>query len=199
MSGKTQEPRAQKPGFSGYWRLVKHDNLDAFLKACCSESILSYKELGLSRCILTLEFDFGGALLSQLFKPLAARCTLNPSNSSRMYLLNEVMTAKESSVTIWTPCSHCGCLRMKVAAYRRVIAWALPSHYARMQEAGIPWVMRKVLVKSCSNSVDIIHHAGPAMRITTVNAKTSWSRTLQEGRVVTQVGSQLASRPPKAR
>lgn len=47
--------------------------------------------------------------------------------------------------------------------------------------------MRKLMVKYVSNSVDIVNHNGSSMRITTVNAKTSWTRTLTEGKEITQV------------
>ena len=42
-------------------------------------------------------------------------------------------------------------------------------------------------MKYASKSVDLISHQGSTMRITSVNAKTSWTRTLQEGREISQV------------
>lgn len=51
-----------------------------------------------------------------------------------------------------------------------------------LKEAGIPWIVRKMVAKYGSQSVDVIRQQGSTIRITTVNAKTSWSRTLHEGR-----------------
>ena len=42
-------------------------------------------------------------------------------------------------------------------------------------------------MKYASKSVDLISHQGGTMRITSVNAKTSWTCTLQEGREISQV------------
>lgn len=55
-----------------------------------------------------------------------------------------------------------------------------------LKEAGIPWILRKVLSKYGSQSVDVIKHQGITMKISSVNAKTSWTRTLQEGREIHQ-------------
>lgn len=34
MGGKA---RSERPNFSGYWKIVKHDNLDLFLKVLASQ------------------------------------------------------------------------------------------------------------------------------------------------------------------
>ena len=52
--------------------------------------------------------------------------------------------------------------------------------------------MQKTLVKYGSQSMDVIRHCGPEMRVTTVNAKCSWHRTLVEGKEVSQARLVLA-------
>ena len=56
-----------------------------------------------------------------------------------------------------------------------------------LQELNFPWTVRKIMVKYASQSTDIIKQSGNAMRITTVNAKGSWTRDLIDGRDVSQV------------
>jgi len=56
-----------------------------------------------------------------------------------------------------------------------------------LQELGYPWVMRKAMVKYVSKSTDIISTKGKTIRIATVNAKGSWTRTLDTEKPVHQV------------
>ena len=56
-----------------------------------------------------------------------------------------------------------------------------------LQELEIPWVIRKAMVKYGSQSADVIRHAGGSLRVTTVNAKASWTRDSVDGRTLTQV------------
>lgn len=46
----------------------------------------------------------------------------------------------------------------------------------------MPWIVRKLIAKHAGQSVDVIWQHGHVTKITSVNAKTSWSRTLHEGR-----------------
>lgn len=55
------------------------------------------------------------------------------------------------------------------------------------QELGFPWTVRKMMLKYGSQSTDIIKHFGNSLRITSVNAKGSWTREIVEGREVNQV------------
>ena len=50
------------------------------------------------------------------------------------------------------------------------------------QELGFPWVMRKCAIKYGSQSTDIVRQKGATLSVTSVNAKGSWTRALQEGR-----------------
>lgn len=63
------------------------------------------------------------------------------------------------------------------------------------QEAGYPWALRRLATDVGSKSVDIIHAYGggrsgtattASLRITTVNARGAWTRTLTPGREVSQ-------------
>lgn len=56
-----------------------------------------------------------------------------------------------------------------------------------MQELGYPWVMRKIMVKYGSKATDVVQHKDSLIRITTVNAKASWTRDYLEGKDVYQV------------
>lgn len=60
--------------------------------------------------------------------------------------------------------------------------WRLPK-----QDLGFPWVVRKVMLKYGSQSTDIIRQTGSAVRITSVNAKGSWTREMIENKETTQV------------
>ncbi|KAK9838477.1 hypothetical protein WJX81_001623 [Elliptochloris bilobata] len=51
-----------------------------------------------------------------------------------------------------------------------------------LKELGFPWVVRKCAIKYGSQSTDIVRQKGSSLSVTTVNAKCSWTRTLQEGR-----------------
>ncbi|KAK9801401.1 hypothetical protein WJX73_006338 [Symbiochloris irregularis] len=55
-----------------------------------------------------------------------------------------------------------------------------------LRELGFPWAVRKMMLKYGSQSTDIIKHSGNSLRITTVNAKASWTRDVAEGREVSQ-------------
>ena len=61
--------------------------------------------------------------------------------------------------------------------------------WARSQELGYPWVMRKMLTKYGSKSTDIVRQKGSSMTVTTVNAKGSWTRTLATDKTLQQVPS----------
>lgn len=56
-----------------------------------------------------------------------------------------------------------------------------------LQELGYPWVIRKAMIKYVSKSTDIINTKGNTIRIATVNAKGSWTRTLDTEKPVHQV------------
>ena len=53
--------------------------------------------------------------------------------------------------------------------------------------------MRKMVMKYCSKSTDIVKQKGASMTVTTVNAKGSWTRTLATDRTLQQV---LHALPP---
>jgi len=55
-----------------------------------------------------------------------------------------------------------------------------------LKAAGFPWVVRKAASKFGGSAVDLIAHSGPVMRVTSLNAKGSWSRTYDTEREVTQ-------------
>ena len=63
------------------------------------------------------------------------------------------------------------------------------------QELGFPWVMRKCAIKYGSQSTDIVLQKGGMLSVTSVNAKASWTRALQEGRDTTVVRA-LPAPPP---
>lgn len=64
-----------------------------------------------------------------------------------------------------------------------------------MKEAGVPWIVRKLAAKYVKQSVDVIRQHGDTIKISTVNAKTSWTRTLREGQKVHLVGFACQTRP----
>ncbi|EIE25023.1 hypothetical protein COCSUDRAFT_61272 [Coccomyxa subellipsoidea C-169] len=51
---------------------------------------------------------------------------------------------------------------------------------------GYPWVVRKALMKYGAKSTDIVRHKGSLMTVTTVNAKGSWTRTLDTEKTLQQ-------------
>lgn len=81
-----------------------------------------------------------------------------------------------------TPC-HCLCIP-DFTGY-----WALAKHEGMdefLKAAGFPWVVRKAASKFGGSAVDLIAHSGPVMRVTSLNAKGSWSRMYDTEREVTQ-------------
>ena len=62
--------------------------------------------------------------------------------------------------------------------------------YCVLHDLGYPWTLRKAAVKYGSKATDIIKHKGSELRITTVNAKGSWSRVLSVGRETVQVSTE---------
>lgn len=67
--------------------------------------------------------------------------------------------------------------------------------YPCLQELGYPWVMRKSIMKYGAKSTDIVRHKGSLMTVTTVNAKGSWTRTLDTERALQQVSSKRYHNP----
>jgi len=47
-----------------------------------------------------------------------------------------------------------------------------------LKAAGFPWVVRKAALKFGGSAVDVISHLGPVLRVTSLNAKASWTRRL---------------------
>lgn len=64
-----------------------------------------------------------------------------------------------------------------------------------MQELGYPWVVRKALMKYGAKSTDIVRHKSSLMTVTTVNAKGSWTRTMDTEKTLQQVSSQQFPSP----
>jgi hypothetical protein len=67
--------------------------------------------------------------------------------------------------------------------------WALAKHEQLdefLRAAGFPWVVRKAAVKFGGSSIDVIAHTGSTLRVTSLNAKGSWTRTYDVDREVTQ-------------
>ncbi|BDA41262.1 hypothetical protein COCOBI_02-0420 [Coccomyxa sp. Obi] len=54
------------------------------------------------------------------------------------------------------------------------------------RELGYPWVVRKSLMKYGGKSTDIVRQKGSIMTVTTVNAKGSWTRTLDTEKTLQQ-------------
>ncbi|KAK9819583.1 hypothetical protein WJX72_000010 [[Myrmecia] bisecta] len=59
-----------------------------------------------------------------------------------------------------------------------------------LKELGYPWVVRKMAHKYGSKSTDIVKQKGAVLKITTVNAKASWTRVLHEGKTVSQADAE---------
>lgn len=55
-----------------------------------------------------------------------------------------------------------------------------------LKAAGFPWVVRKAALKFGSSSVDVTSHCGSVMRVTSLNAKGSWTRCYDVDREVVQ-------------
>jgi hypothetical protein len=55
-----------------------------------------------------------------------------------------------------------------------------------LRAAGFPWVVRKAALKFGGSAVDLVSHVGALMRVTSLNAKGSWSREYDLDREVVQ-------------
>jgi hypothetical protein len=56
-----------------------------------------------------------------------------------------------------------------------------------LRAVGLPWVVRKAALKFATNGTcDIVAHTGTALRITTLTAKGSWTRTCDTAHPVQQ-------------
>ena len=58
--------------------------------------------------------------------------------------------------------------------------WALAKHEQMddfLRAAGFPWVVRKAALKFGGGSIDVVAHTGSTLRVTSLNAKGSWTRT----------------------
>lgn len=55
-----------------------------------------------------------------------------------------------------------------------------------LKAAGFPWVVRKAALKFGGSAVDVCAHAGCSLRVTSLNAKGSWTRCYDTEREVTQ-------------
>lgn len=67
--------------------------------------------------------------------------------------------------------------------------WALAKHEQMdefLKAAGFPWVVRKAALKFGGSAVDVISHSGPLLRVTSLNAKGSWTRSYDVEREVVQ-------------
>lgn len=81
-------------------------------------------------------------------------------------------------------CHECGVCRRTGVIFLHVSAdlsgyWVLSKteHFDEFLKAlGVPWIVRKAAIKFGSNAMEIIRHAGTAVRVTSLNPKGSWHR-----------------------
>ncbi|KAL4443742.1 hypothetical protein ABPG75_011479 [Micractinium tetrahymenae] len=67
--------------------------------------------------------------------------------------------------------------------------WALVKHEGMdefLKAAGFPWVVRKAADRFGGSAIDLVAHSGSAMRVTSLNAKGSWTRVYDVDREVVQ-------------
>lgn len=67
--------------------------------------------------------------------------------------------------------------------------WALAKHEGMdefLKAAGFPWVVRKAALKFGGSAVDVCSHSGPLLRVTSLNAKGSWTRSYDVEKEVVQ-------------
>lgn len=55
-----------------------------------------------------------------------------------------------------------------------------------LKSLGVPWIIRKAALQFGTNAVDIIAHAGTTVRITSLNAKGSWTRSYDTENTIVQ-------------